>query len=56
MSKQNKTKGKKKEKKRKMEKRRSVAEFEPGTLEMIRLHIATTPLSMIPSFRGKSQV
>ena len=35
-----------------MEKRRSLAEFEAGTLRLIRLHIATTPLR----FREKSQI
>ena len=37
----------KKKQKREMEKRRSLAECEPGTFGLIRLHIATTPLRMI---------
>ena len=41
------TKQNKKEKKRKTGKRRSLAEFEPGTFGLTRPHIATTPLRMI---------
>ena len=33
-----------------MEKRRSLAEFEPGIFGLIRRHIATTPLRMIADF------
>ena len=41
------TKQNKKGKKMKKGKRRSVAEFEPGTFGLTRPHIATTPLRMI---------
>ena len=39
-----------------MEKRRSSAEFEPGTFGLIRLHIATTPMKMVAWFCEKSQI
>ena len=48
------TKQNKKEKKKEKGKRRSIAEFEPGTFGLTRPHIATTPLRMIKT--GTSQI
>ena len=50
------TRQNKNEKKRNKGKRKSLAGFEPGTFDLTRHHIATTPLRITTSFGEKSQL